>query len=91
MENAKFGLTRKRYGSDVTRSLTEIYALKNYIEQSARALLCADIRTHLEQLTWVIQNWLTIHGSSYFQASAKKVTTRAIQGVPSIRQYFHPA
>ena len=64
---------------NVTRRLMEIYALKNSIEPRARALLCADIRTHLEHPTWIIQNWLTIYGSSYFQASAKKVTTRQNQ------------
>jgi hypothetical protein len=75
---------------EVKRRLVEIYAMKNHIEPSAQALLCADIRTHLEQPTWVIQNWLTMYGSSYFKASAKKVTTLAIRGVPSIRSFFHP-
>ena len=75
---------------EVKRRLVEIYAMKNHIEPSAQALLCADIRTHLEQPTWVIQNWLTMYGSSYFKASAKKVTTLAIRGVPSIRSFFYP-
>jgi hypothetical protein len=67
---------------DVKRQLLEIYALKNHIEPSARALLCCDLPTHLEQPTWVIQNWLKMCGSYYVRASAKKVTTVAIQGVP---------
>jgi hypothetical protein len=73
--------TEKR---DVKRRLLETScALKNqHIEPSARALLCCDIRTHLEQPTcWVIQNWLTMNENSYFRASGKKVTTLAIQGV----------
>jgi hypothetical protein len=37
---------------DANRRLTKIYALKNSIEPSARALLCTDISTHLKQLTW---------------------------------------
>ena len=76
---------------EVTRKLKAIYALKNHVEPSARALLCADIRLHLEQPTWVIQNWLTMYGGSYFATSAKKVTTLAIRGVPSIRLFFRPA
>jgi hypothetical protein len=75
---------------EVTRRLREIYALKNHIEPSARALLCADLQTHLEQPTWVIQNWLAMYGGSYFTASAKTVATRAIQGVPSPIQYKAP-
>ncbi len=70
---------------DVKRRLLETScALKNHIEPSARALLCCDIRTHLEQPTrWrrVIQNWLTMNENSYFRASGKKGTTLAIQGV----------
>jgi hypothetical protein len=75
---------------DVTRRRTEIYALKNSIEPSARALLCTDIRTHLEQPTWVIQNWLTIYGSSYFQASAKKVTTSPVDTPTLPSSVRHP-
>ena len=74
---------------EVKRRLMEIYAMENHMEPIARAWLCQDIQTHLEQTTWVTQNWLTVYGSSYFRASAKKVTTLAIQGVPSIRNYFH--
>ena len=59
---------------EVKRRLMEIYALKNKMEPSARALLCADIRIHLEQPTWVIKNWLSMYGGSFFNASAKKVT-----------------
>ena len=76
---------------EVKRQLIEIYAMKNQIEPSARGLLCTDIRTHLEQPTWVIQNWLTMYGGSYFTASAKRVTQLAIRGVPSIRNYFNKA
>ncbi len=76
---------------DVKRQLLEIYALKNHIEPSARALSCCDLPSHLEQPTWVIQNWLKMYGSYCFRASGKKLTTLAIQGVPSIRNFFHPA
>ena len=73
------------------RQLEEIYEMKNHIEPSAQALLCADIQTHLEQPTWAIQNWLAMYGGSYFAASAKRVKKFAIRGVPSIRNYFNQA
>ena len=40
---------------EVTRQLGEIYDLSNQMEPSARALLCADIRAHLE-------HWNNLHG-----------------------------
>jgi Reverse transcriptase (RNA-dependent DNA polymerase) len=73
---------------EVKRQLNEIYDMRNQMEPSARELLCADIRLHLEQPTWQIQNWLQMHGISYFRASVKTATKRAITGVPSIRQFF---
>ena len=74
---------------EVKRRLVEIYSIQNQLQPSVRALLCDDIRTHLEQPTWVIQNWLTMYSGSYFVASAKRVTKLAIRGVPSIRTYFN--
>ena len=85
---ASKALAEKR---EVKRQLEEIYEMKNHIEPSAQALLCADIRTHLEQPTWAIQNWLAMYGGSYFAASAKRVKKLAIRGVPSIRNYFNQA
>ena len=74
---------------EVSRRLSMIYEKRNHMEPSAQALLFPDIRTHLEQPPWVIQNWITINGP-VFVASLRNVKTRAIQNVRSIRSYFAP-
>ncbi len=66
-----------------------IYAQRNHMEPSVQALLDPDIQTHLEQPTWVIQNWLAIQGP-VFMTSIRAVKAKAIQNVRSIRSYFPP-
>ena len=48
-----------------------------------------DLQSHLEQPTWVIQNWLTIRAPG-FLSSIRAVKMKAIQNVRSIRSYFAP-
>ena len=74
---------------EVSRRLALIYDKRNHMEPSAQELLFPDIRTHLEQPPWVIQNWITINGP-VFIASMRNVKSRAIQNVRSIRSYFAP-
>ncbi len=74
---------------EASRRLTVIYDQRNHMEPSAQSLLCPDIRHHLEQPTWVIQNWITINGP-VFTNSLRNVKTKAIQNVRSIRTYFAP-
>ncbi len=74
---------------EVSRRLTAIYDQCTHMEPSAQSLLFPDIRTHLEQPPWVIQNWITINGP-VFMTSLRTVRTKAIQNVRSIRTYFAP-
>lgn len=74
---------------EVSRNLTAIYDQRNHMEPSAQSLLFPDIRHHLEQPPWVIQNWIRINGP-VFKTSLRNVKARAIQNVRSIRTYFAP-
>ncbi len=47
---------------EVSRNLTAIYDQRNHMEPSSQSLLFPDIRHHLEQPPWVIQNWIRING-----------------------------
>lgn len=83
------------HGKDETqqqRALTQtirrdIYDVASQLEPSVRALLHADISTHLEKPNWFNQNWLAIH-APLIKASLKRAREKAIVGVKSIRQYF---
>jgi hypothetical protein len=57
------------------------------MEPSVQALLCHDIRTHMQRPTWVTRIWINIH-APVFKASIQRARKRAIQGVRSIRTYF---
>ena len=85
-DDAARAIAEKR---EVTRRLAAIYSQRNHMEPSFQALLFPDIQTHLEQPTWVIQNWLTIRAPG-FLSSIRAVKTKAIQNVRSIRSYFAP-
>ena len=85
-DEATRALAAKR---EMSRRLEAIYAQKIHMEPSAQALLFPDIRTHLEQPPWVIQNWISINGP-IFMTSLRTVKARAIQNVRSIRSYFAP-
>ena len=74
---------------EVSRNLTAIYDQRNHMEPSAQSLLFPDIRHHLEQPPWVIQNWIRINGP-VFKTSLRNVKAKAIQNVRSIRTYFAP-
>ena len=85
-DSASRVLAEKR---EVARRLAMIYDQRNHMEPSVQELLYSDIQTHLEQPTWVIQNWLAIQGPG-FMTSIRAVTAKAIQNVRSIRSYFTP-
>jgi hypothetical protein len=86
-DEATRALAEKR---EVNRKLASIYDQRNHMEPSAQTLLFPDIRTHMQQPSWVIQNWLTIKGPTFIQ-SLRNVKTKAIQNVRSIREYYAPA
>jgi hypothetical protein len=72
---------------EVRRSLDQICSQRLHMEPSVQALLCQDIRTHMQRPTWVTRNWINIH-VPVFKASIQRARKRAIQGVRSIRTYF---
>lgn len=74
---------------EVKRRLVEIYDLRAQMEPSAQELLCQDLQQHMLKPTWATTNWLNIH-RPLFQASLRRVKTRAIQGDRNIRTYFAP-
>ncbi len=75
---------------EVTRRLTAIYDQRQHMEPSAQSLLYPDIRNHLEQPPWVIQNWININGPVFMNSLRTVKTKKAIQNVTSIRMYFAP-
>ena len=85
-DEATRALAEKR---EVHRKLASIYDQRNHMEPSAQALLFPDIRTHMQQPSWVIQTCLTIKGPTFIQ-SLRNVKTKAIQNVRSIREYYAP-
>jgi hypothetical protein len=72
---------------EVQRSLDQIYSQRLHMEPSVQALLCHDIRTHMQRPTWVTRNWINFN-VPVFKASIHRVRKCAIQGVRSIRTYF---
>ena len=72
---------------NAVRALRELYALKENVEPSVQSLLMADIRDHVANPTWQIQNWLAVN-ENILRASFRHVKKKSIQGVRSIRQYF---
>ena len=74
---------------DIRRQLGAIYDQKHLMEPNVQELLCQDIQTHLQRPAWVTKNWLAIH-VPLVQDSMRRVKTKAIQGVRSIRTYFVP-
>jgi hypothetical protein len=73
--------------TEVERTLREIYDIKCQLEPSVQQLLCQDITDHFNKSVWFNKNWLAIH-APLVTMSLKRVKTRAIQGVRSIRSYF---
>ena len=76
--------------TEVERTLREIYDIKCQLEPSVQQLLCQDITDHFNKSVWFNKNWLAIHAPLVTIMSLKRVKTRAIQGVRSIRSYFTP-
>ena len=74
--------------TEVERTLREIYDIKCQLEPSVQQLLCQDITDHFNKSVWFNKNWLAIHAPLVTIMSLKRVKTRAIQGVRSIRSYF---
>jgi hypothetical protein len=70
------------------RSLDEIYNARHHFEPSVQGLLLPSVADHRQVPLWVTRNWLSSH-QRIFHDSAQRVRKAAIQGVRSIRTYFH--
>ncbi|KAI2494762.1 hypothetical protein MHU86_19757 [Fragilaria crotonensis] len=74
---------------EVRRQLNDIYMRRQQLEPCVQDLLFEEVEQHYEVSTAVTKNWLRIN-SGLFRDSMRRVKTKAIQGVRSIRTYFAP-
>ena len=72
---------------EALHTLRRLYELKAHVEPSAQLLLMDDIRQHEGKSTWHIRNWIAIN-EPILRASLRRVKTKAIAGMLSIRHYF---
>ena len=75
---------------EVQRQLDTIYQQKGMMEPSVQELLYDSPEDHQLRSLHTTRNWLAQH-TAVFKESIKRVRTRAIQGVRSIRSYFQPS
>lgn len=78
---------RERQEQEDLRRLRKLYSQRHLMEPRVQDLFFDSIIEHEQLSAHAIHNWLAIH-VDLARMSMKQVTTRAIQGVPSIRQYF---
>ena len=74
---------------EVRRQLREIYLKKHQLEPRVQELLFDEVEHHYEVPTAITKNWLRIN-AGLIRDSMRRVQTKAIQGVRSIRTYFAP-
>ena len=79
---------RQAEQKEVRRQLTEIYSQRGMMEPSVQALLLETPEAHDKHPIHVTKNWILTHASTIAE-SVKRVKTRALTGVRSIRSYFH--
>ena len=72
---------------EVHRTMRELYDLRSRVEGSLQPLFFPTLQEHLDQPTWVNQNWIAVHGP-LIRDNVKQVTARAKAGMRSIRSYF---
>jgi hypothetical protein len=75
---------------DARRQLEVIYQSRHLMEPSVQALLYDEPEEHDRQQLTTTRNWLAQH-SQVFKESIRRVRSRAIQNVRSIRTYFSTA
>ena len=75
--------------NEVRRKLQELYQNQHHLEPNVRELLFDSVEKRYEVPTAVTRNWLATH-TGLFSSSMRRVKTKAIQGVRSIRTYFAP-
>ena len=72
---------------EVHRTLRELYDLRNRVDNSLRPLFFPTLQAHMDQPTWVTQNWISLH-ASLIRDNVKHATARAKAGMRSLRSYF---
>ena len=78
---------QKAQRTEIHRQLSVIYAKRGMMEPSAQSLLLETPESHSKYPTHVTKNWLLMHTAT-FSESVKRVKSKALQGVRSIRSYF---
>ena len=72
---------------EVARQVTEIYAVREFMEPEAQVLLATDQETHMQQSTHTTKNWLAMAGP-VIRASVRRIKKVSLQGVRSLQSYF---
>ena len=74
---------------ETQRQLEEIYSQRNFMEPQVQALLLASPEAHRTQPVSTTRNWIATN-RTVFKNSVRRVKTRVIRGMRSIRSYFQP-
>ena len=69
------------------RTLRELYDLRSRVEGSLGSIFFPTLQDHMDQPTWVNQNWISMH-ASLIRDNVKQATARAKAGMRSLRSYF---
>ena len=74
---------------EATRQLERIYRDRNLMEPQVQALLHDSPDDHAQHSVTTVRNWIATN-RNLFKQSVRRVKTKALQGVRSIRTYFQP-
>ena len=73
--------------AEIQRQLNILYAQRPMMEPQVQQLLLASPEAHIRYPLKVTKNWLQMNATT-FSESVKRVKTRALQGMRSIRSYY---
>jgi hypothetical protein len=73
--------------AEIQRQLNILYAQRPMMEPQVQQLLLASPEAHIRYPLKVTKNWLQMNATT-FSESIKRVKTRALQGMRSIRSYY---
>ncbi|KAI2494586.1 hypothetical protein MHU86_19956 [Fragilaria crotonensis] len=74
---------------EIQRQLHAIYSQRPMMDPRVQSLLLEAPEAHDRYPVQVTKNWIRMHATT-FSESVKRVKTRALHGVRSIRSYFNP-
>ena len=81
--------TERAECQEIKRALNEVYELRSQLEPRVQELLMRNEQDHMQRPRWVTWNWLAVNTPA-IQESARRVKSKAIKEVRSIRSYFAP-